>query len=185
MEKKSIVSDVFYGLLGVFIIWATCFLLSGCGTTKRVESVKCPADAPGVVYGVGVGESYDYNSAKMFAENAARGEISRKISSKVKSFTSSYTSQHGTASGKKKNKDHYENINETYVATSADNTFPTTIVDHKVQRKGAVYIYYVCLGTNTRTAAEVTLAGKGIDLDNTTRATIISHREEFLEHMSR
>ena len=169
----------------IIVLVTGVLLLCGCSVT-RIEKVKAAKDSATEFIGIGVGESFDYNTAKMFAENAARGELSRKIMSRVKTFTEEYAAQHSTSKGKRAPKGQYENIAETYVSASADNTFSSYEKSHKVSRNRNKYVYWVCFAASKGKVAEEIIGGQSLkDMDESTRQAIAGHRDEFVKRMTR
>jgi len=156
-------------------------LVLSCGTSRKVGELSKPADTAAEIFSVGRGESLDLNTAKMFAHNAARGELSVKIRSRVKTFTESYSSQHKYTTKRNRTRDGFETLSETYTGTSADNIFTAEEVSHKVRRNPhtGVYTYEVCLRVRKAVATEQIIASG--DVDTNSREIIKNHKKEFVE----
>lgn len=160
-------------------------LVLSCGTSRKVGELGKPADTASEIFSVGRGESLDLNTAKMFANNAARGELSVKIRSRVKTFTESYSSQHKYTTRKKTSKagvrDGFESLSETYTGTSADNIFTAEEVSHKVRfnSRTGLYTYEVCLRVRKAVATEQIISSE--EIDSNSREVIATHKKEFVE----
>lgn len=173
-----------YNMVGMKRLIAICvsaLVVLSCGTSRKVGELDKPADTAAEIFSVGRGESLDLNTAKMFAHNAARGELSVKIRSRVKTFTESYSSQHKYTTKRNRTRDGFETLSETYTGTSADNIFTAEEVSHKVRRnpRTGVYTYEVCLRVGKAVATEQIIASG--DVDTNSREIIKNHKKEFVE----
>ncbi len=83
-------------IFAIFAVVIAAMMINSCGSSKKAATVQDYTVEEVELYGYGVGESANENTARGIAMTAALGDLSIKLGSNVNAARSNYEKQSGT-----------------------------------------------------------------------------------------